>query len=341
MNAESVGTRATVLIPARNEAASIVRCLEQVLAQDLPLEELEVVVVDGSSTDGTADLARSVLEGSGVGGWTVVTNPGGATPSNLNAGLRHVTSEVVCRVDARSLIPTGYVRRCVEILSSRPEVAVVGGAQVAVARSSSANDLGIARALNNRLAMGLARYRRGAASGPSDTVYLGAFRTAELRAVGGWDLRLATNQDFDLNRRMTATGMVWFEEGIDVGYLPRESIARLFSQYRRFGRWKAAYWALSGERPRPRQIVLLALPAGAAIGAAVGLRRRPGVTAAFGLAALAGVELAAGTTPRRVGPGAHLVAVLAIVAVGGGWWSGAVEGLVAERFRRPGRLGDG
>ena len=70
------GCRAAVLIPARNEADSIGRCLDAVLAQDLPLDELEVVVVDGASTDGTAELARSILEGSGVGNWTVFTNPG-------------------------------------------------------------------------------------------------------------------------------------------------------------------------------------------------------------------------------------------------------------------------
>ena len=217
---------------------------------------------------------------------------------------------------------------------ARPDVAVVGGAQVAVFRSRSATDLGIARALNNRFAMGLARYRRGARSGPSDTVYLGAFRTAELRGVGGWDLRLATNQDFDLNRRLGANGVVWFEQGIDVGYLPRRSIAGLYAQYRRFGRWKAAYWAMSGERPRPRQVVLLAAPIVAGLAAAAGLRCRPRATVVVVLLGLAGVELVGASSPRRVSPVAHLVALFAMVAVGGGWWSGVVEGLVTEKAER-------
>jgi glycosyltransferase involved in cell wall biosynthesis len=65
--------RLTVLIPARNEAANIGPCLDSVLASDHG--NLEVVVFDDSSTDGTAELARSrrakVVAGSGdvPAGW--------------------------------------------------------------------------------------------------------------------------------------------------------------------------------------------------------------------------------------------------------------------------------
>jgi len=50
-----------VLVPAYNEAARIVRCLESVRASDLPagFEWGEWVVHDGASTDGTAQLAES------------------------------------------------------------------------------------------------------------------------------------------------------------------------------------------------------------------------------------------------------------------------------------------
>ena len=75
-------------------------------------------------------------------------------------------------------------------LTTRPEVAVVGGAQIAIARDQRAISLGIARALNNRWSMGGSRYRRGVSSGESDTVYLGAFRRLELADEGGWNEEL-------------------------------------------------------------------------------------------------------------------------------------------------------
>src|SRR5215831_56545 len=94
------------------------------------------------------------------------------------------------------------------------------------------------------------RYRRGARSGVSDTVYLGAFRTADLCGVGGWNTALTTNQDFELNRRLAKTGVIWFDGSLPVEYVPRPNLRALYAQYRRFGSWKARYWRLTGDRPR-------------------------------------------------------------------------------------------
>ncbi len=245
----------TVLIPARNEEADIARCLEAVLAQDYSPDRMEIVLVDGGSTDATAAVASTVLEAGNVE-WRIIDNPTGTTPSNLNAGLSVAVGSIVCRVDARSIVPHTYVRRCVEVLGDE-RIAVTGGAQIAVPVDASIRAAGIARGLNNRLVMGGARYRSGAPSGPADTVYLGAFRTADVRAVGGWDEAMLSNQDFELNRRISRCGTVWFDARQRVGYLPRRRFADLWQQYFRFGRWKVRYWRHTGEGPVPRQIAYL------------------------------------------------------------------------------------
>jgi glycosyltransferase involved in cell wall biosynthesis len=315
-----------VLVPARNEAASIARCLEQVLAQDVGRDRLEVIVVDGGSDDGTGEIAREVLQDAGLARWTVHRNQRGSTPSNLNAGLALVRAPVVCRVDARSLIPPHYVRTCAEVLHARPDVAVVGGAQLAVPRSGSARDRGIARALNNRYGMGLSRYRRGARSGPSDTVYLGAFRTTELRGATGWDERFGTNQDFDLNRRMAEHGIVWFDDSLEVGYLPRASVRELWEQYHRFGRWKVRYWRETGDRPQVRQAALIGSPLLVGLGIVATCRTDPKRwAAAVGVAALASVCVehvgAEGDAPSA----SRGTSTLALSAVASGWLTGVLR----------------
>src|SRR3546814_5284485 len=50
----------SVIIAVWNGRATIGRCLDAVRAQSLPSEELEIIVVDNGSTDGTAEIARSV-----------------------------------------------------------------------------------------------------------------------------------------------------------------------------------------------------------------------------------------------------------------------------------------
>lgn len=313
----------TVLIPARNEAADIEACLRCIEAQDYPHDRIEVVVVDGSSTDETSIVARRLLEGADYSHTAVLLNREATTPSNLNVGLRYATGAVICRVDARTHIEPHYVRTCAAILSERPQVAVVGGAQRALARDGSWRAVGIARALNNRYSMGGSPYRRATVSGPSDTVYLGAFRRADLLAVHGWDERMLSNQDFDLNRRMAAQGTVWFEASLQSAYVPRARYEDLWSQYVRFGRAKVLYWRMSGDRPQPRQRVLLSLPiVGVLVLALAGWRGRALPVAATGAIGLLGIERL-GADQRRSGAGAHLGAVLAMLCVGAGWTLGA------------------
>ena len=147
----------SVVVPARDEEHSIVDCLSSILAQDYPHHLLEViVVVDGMSADATDVFAKEFLDRSDFARTEVVRNPHGGTPANLNTGLSLARGEVLCRVDADSRIPPGYVRRCVSILE-RSDVIVTGGAQVAVPPDGSVVGRGIARALNNRYAMGWSR----------------------------------------------------------------------------------------------------------------------------------------------------------------------------------------
>lgn len=321
----------SILVPARDEAGDIATCLAAVLAQDHPRDRLEVVVVDGGSTDGTAAVAGKILANAGIA-HQVVTNPVGTTPSNLNVGLGHLHGEIVCRVDARSIIPSHYARRCAEVLAARPDVVVVGGAQVAVARDGSDRAVGIARALNNKWGMGGSRYRRGAKDGPSDTVYLGAFRTAELRDAGGWDERFTTNQDYELNRRMGERGTVWFDASLEVGYRPRATLRALLQQYQRFGAWKVRYWRTTGQRPQPRQLALIVAPLLAPL-AAVALWRRLTRRGRGALGVLATAAVAVFETSGPTGPpgpaGAHLASVAASGAVGAGWLAGVVSESIA------------
>ena len=325
----------TVVVPARDEELSITACLRAVLAQDYPPDRLEVLVVDGGSTDGTAGAGRSALAGATIAHGAVLSNPLGSTPTSLNLGVRDARGEILCRVDARSFIPPHYVRRCVELLAE-PTRAVVGGAQVArAAPGAPLVARGIARALRNPWVTGGARYRRGA-SVPADTVYLGAFRTADLRAAGGWDARFSTNQDYELNRRMSRRGLIWSSPDLVVEYRPRSSLADVARQYRRFGRWKAAAWFEGGVRIAPRQVGLLVAPAVAATVGIRAARRRPvALTASVAMGAVLSDMLVREPAPLPD----RLASVVASGTIVGSWIGGMVEGalrhLTGDRLLAP------
>ena len=319
----------TVVIPMVDEIEDIEACLAAVLAQDHPADRLEVLVVDGGSTDRSSERATQVLAGSDVHAWRVLHNPARTTPSSLNLGLAEASGEILCRVDARTIVQRDHVTRCVTGLGADPAIAVIGGSQVAIARGRDAHSRGIARALNNRLSMGGADYRSGRASGPTDTVYLGAFRTDDLRAAGGWDERFPTNQDFELNRRMGRQGVVWLDADIRSGYVPRAHLRGLWQQYHRFGRWKVRYWRTAGEGPVPRQRLILALPlVPLALVATVALLRPAGLLplAAVGVGGLLVVDAVGADGPAP--PAVRAWASVATLVVSTAWWVGVVHEVV-------------
>ena len=317
----------TVVIPALNEEADIAGCVDAVGLQDHGADRIQLVLVDSNSSDGTVAVALEAARRYDFAEVVVDHNPRRRTSVSLNVGLESAKGDYVARIDARSRVATDYISTCLRDMDD-PSVGVVGGAQVARPRSDGSVDAGIARALRNRWATGLSRYRRGTTSGPSDTVWMGFFRTDQLRALGGWSESVALNEDYDLNRRYREDGrVVWFDHTIRSGYLPRASLRLLARQYFYFGRVKGMWWA-RGDRPVPRQVALLALPIAGAAALGV-LARRVGPPALLAVpAALLAVEMAGDDDPAP--PAAHATSAVAIALLSGSWWTGVIAGFVGE-----------
>jgi len=318
----------TVIIPALNEESDIAGCIDAVGEQDYGAEHIQLVLVDSGSTDGTVAEASAAARRHAFADVVLGHNTRRRTSISLNVGLDQAQGGYTGRVDARSRIEPAYVSTCVRLLKENGAIGVVGGAQVATARTSRHLDQGLARALRNRWATGLSRYRRGSASGPSDTVWMGFFRTDELRALGGWSEAVALNEDYDLNERYRRAGyVVWFEHTLHSAYLPRQSLGLLARQYFYFGRVKGTWWA-RGSRPAPRQLALVAAPVGASVALAVVVRRLGPVAVLTVPAGLIALE-AAGADSTATAP-VHAAAVASITTLACSWWAGTVIGFAGE-----------
>lgn len=321
--------RVTVLIPVLDEEADIAGCIDAVAGQDYPLGDIQLIVVDGASEDGTRGEVQKASGRYPFAELLLLDNPARRTSAGLNVGLRHARGMFLARVDARSRIPTSYLRVCEATLERCPDIGVVGGSQVARARSHRSVDVGIAGALRNRWATGMSRYRRATTSGPSDTVWMGFFRTDEVRALGGWAEAVALNEDYELNSRYRAAGStVWFDASLRSDYLPRTSLSGLARQYFRFGRVKGMWWA-RGQRPARRQLALLAAPVTVGAVVAVAVRRVGPLSTTLVPLLLVGVERA-GRTDRAGDTRSPFMASAAIAVLSGSWWVGVVAGVAGE-----------
>ena len=89
----------SIIIPIRNEADFIERSLGAVLAQDYPADRMEILVVDGMSTDGTRDLIKALDKDHPDIPVTILNNPEQIVPPAMNIGIREAQGDIIVRVD--------------------------------------------------------------------------------------------------------------------------------------------------------------------------------------------------------------------------------------------------
>lgn len=227
--------RVTVIIPTRQEQATIGKCLDSVLRNSYPLDKLEVIVVDGMSNDGTREI---VEEYSGqYPAINLVDNPRLIAPVAINIGIRAAHGDIIVILGAHSHIDKNFIPQSVKTLSAQPKVDCVGG----VARSVGTGLIGetIASALSSPFGVGNARFRTGTYKGFVDTVAFGAYRREVFERIGFFDEIFIRNQDDEFNYRLTKSGgKIYLTPQIQYHYYVRPSLHKLWSQYFQYGYWK-------------------------------------------------------------------------------------------------------
>lgn len=226
----------SVVLPIRNEADHIEACLERLLAQDYPRGSMEIIIVDGQSTDGTLDAVRRVQARYPQADVKVLDNPARVVPPALNLGIRAARGDVIVRMDGHTVPATDYVSACVEALE-RSGAANAGGVISAVGTTPFGRAVAVASL--HPLGAGDARYRIGGAAGDVDTVPFGAFRRQAFERAGLFDESLVRNQDDEMNVRLRAAGeRVYLDPAIRATYTPRGTVRGLWSQYFQYGWWR-------------------------------------------------------------------------------------------------------
>jgi len=255
----------TVVVPVLNEAEHIARCLDAIYDQSYS-EIVEILVVDGGSTDDTPKIALAHAAPAGSGRVPlrhvrVVDNPKHSRPAAMNVALNEAAGEIIVRVDARTVLAPTYVERCVEAIESST-AAIVGGPMRLSA--STARERGIRAAMTSRIGGGPAQFRRVGEGGPRmvDTVYLGAFRREVVVGLGGYDETFGGNEDAELAVRAQRAGGVLLDPAIVSTYAVRPSLKGLASQYVRYGRARAGTIRKHPSSVAPRQLAVPLLMVG-------------------------------------------------------------------------------
>ena len=322
----------SVVIPARNEAPHIEDCLSALRTQTYPIELVEIIVADGGSTDGTADLVASAARTDSR--IRVVENPSRKTASGLNAAIREARGDVILRMDGHAVPAATYVERCVDRLRTAAAWAV-GGRMMKT--SSTALGRAIAAASSSPFGVGDSAFHYAERARAVESVYLGCWPRWVFDRVGMFDEELVRNQDDELSYRIRqAGGTILFDPSIEVAYRPRESLGALFEQHRQYGFWKVRVFQKHPGSIRWRHLVPGLLAGVLATGILFPINRAASLPAAAAAAVYGMAAVFAASRVSARSPGVRIRNVVGAfgamhLGYGIGLWQGLFRWLLARR----------
>lgn len=113
--------RISVVVPSFNQARWIGGTLSSIVRQNYP--DLELIVIDGGSTDGSVDVIRQFE--SSIAYW--VSEPDGGQVHGLIKGFRHATGDVLCWINSDDLMLGNSMHEAARHLDEHPESGAVYG----------------------------------------------------------------------------------------------------------------------------------------------------------------------------------------------------------------------
>jgi len=179
----------SVVIPAYNAKRTIGECLSAIQNLDW-YGEIEVIVVDDTSTDGTAEIARSF-----TGVKVIPVSHGGAARA-MNIGIKAAAHDIVVSVDSDAILEKDWLKKAIPIFDN-PNVAAVSGYVQGRSRKLISRITGYHTELRHQR-----RPWYVDAMGSANTAY----RRQAIVKVGMIDEKMNIGYDHDIAQRLHAAG---------------------------------------------------------------------------------------------------------------------------------------
>jgi len=198
----------SILVPCLNEVSHIGAFLNNLLDFDFETSCLDVVIIDGMSTDGTREIIRAFSDTNKkyFSSFNVIDNPGANKARALNLGIENTIGEVVLRLDVHAFYSKNYISSLVSLLNEESYVNVGAVRHNVPARQGAIGKLS-ACSLSSRAGIGNSpQYLLKNSIKQSEIVHLFCVNRSLFHEIGVFDERLLRGQDRDFNMRIRDSG---------------------------------------------------------------------------------------------------------------------------------------
>ena len=256
----------SVICPIYNEEKYIAKCLDSIIEQDYPKDDMELLLVDGMSTDHTRDVIAGFQK---KYPWIkVLDNPKRIAPCAMNVGIKASSGEIIIRLDAHVLYPSNYFSVLVNKLQELPDAENVGAICNTLPVNETIEAQSIAAVLSSSFGMGNSYFRVGASEVMEvDTVPFGCFHRTIFDKVGLYDEELVRNQDDELNARIiNSGGKIYLIPELECKYFARDTAKKVYKMFYQYGLFKPLVNKKLGSPATVRQFFPLCFVLGLILG---------------------------------------------------------------------------
>lgn len=228
----------TVICPIRNEELYIEKFLNSIILQDYPVNDMEILLLDGMSTDKTRAIINDyIIRYPHI---RLIDNVKQTVSYAMNEGINNAKGDIIIRLDAHAEYPVNYFSRLVYYLNHLKDADNVGGICVTRPANDSVEAIAIAACLSSRFGVGNSYFRIGTHSIKLvDTVPFGCFRKSLFDKIGLYDTEMIRNQDDELNGRIIKSGgKIYLLPDVEIRYFPRDKISKVRKMLYEYGLYK-------------------------------------------------------------------------------------------------------
>ena len=224
----------TAIVPCYQEKRTIDSVLFQMSNQECPTFDLEILVVDGGSTDGTLEIIASwEQKDSRI---RLIANPQKTANHAFNLGIHHSKGSHFALINAHTYYPARYLEILWETMQATGAVGV-SGRVLPILESTDLESRLVYCISTSSFGVSSQSYRIGK-SGFTDSVSLPLFDKKAVESVGMYHPDLARNQDNDMNYKLVEAGFkLYVTNEISASYHPPRSFRKLLHYAFKSGVW--------------------------------------------------------------------------------------------------------
>ncbi len=228
----------TFIIVAYNAEKVIKDCLDSLNNQTYSHNDIEVILVDSTSTDNTKNKMIQFKKNNTeqYNRILVLDNPKKTLPCGWNVALKEAKGEAILRVDAHSTFPNNFVEENVNEIKNGENI--VGGRCISITKNNTKWEKTLLLAEESIFGCGIADFRRKNERKYVSTLAFAMYRKKVFDEVGKYNEELARTEDNEMHYRMKKAGYKFLLSPNIITYrYARSSLLDMVKQKYNNGKW--------------------------------------------------------------------------------------------------------